>query len=196
MQHLNAIKIDIQNKVSPSDIARKVYVAYPSFVFAENSNLKFEIFNEIANRWDIPINQILLTGSAHTGESFHKEAKFQPGISDLDVAIVSEKLFLKFLEESNIATRGYFDLSRFERLDGHDTSTAFMTNLARGFFRPDLMPQCLLKKTWFDFFQKISQKHLKLFKSINAGIYTSLNCFEAKQLENIKFAGELKTERN
>ncbi|MFZ6657100.1 hypothetical protein [Undibacterium sp. TJN19] len=191
MLHRDAIQLGFKNENPLDQIARKIYVTYPSFVFEKNFELKFEIFNEIANRWNIPINQILITGSAHTGESFHKANQFTSGESDLDVAIISERLFLEYLDYACKATNGYKDLSKFERRDGKSVYDGFVNNLARGFFRPDLMPLCQARTSWFDFFQKISQKHLAKFKSINAGIYSTLQTFEYKQIENINNAKQL-----
>lgn len=52
--------------------------------------------------------------------------------------------------------------------------------------RPDLMPSGSVRADWMRFFSKLSNKHSKFFKSINAAIYLSETFFEYKQRKAIQ----------
>lgn len=184
--YTQAIVSDKQNKKAFRDIARKVYVSYPTFAFLERPELEFEILDRVATRFNVPISVILVAGSAHTGVSYVKRHPFCAGQSDLDLAIIDPCLFSQHLEEACVTTSGYRDLTRFQPLrDGSPSDGAFMENISKGFFRPDLMPRCNLKNSWFDFFRKLSDKYRTEFGSINAGIYMAHSFFEHARTADI-----------
>lgn len=62
----------------------------------------------------------------------------------------------------------------------------YLMYLARGIFRPDLMPKGPQRAEWKNFFGHISARHSALFKSISAAVYISQSCFENKQRSVIK----------
>ena len=57
----------------------------------------------------------------------------------------------------------------------------FLSYLNIGYFRPDLMPNCLDRLSWFRFFSTLSEKYIQYFNGINAGIYLSPTFFLYKQ---------------
>ena len=57
----------------------------------------------------------------------------------------------------------------------------FVSYLAKGMIRPDLMPRCKEKDEWFEFFNRLSSDYYQLFKNINGGIYADYYFFEDKQ---------------
>jgi hypothetical protein len=166
-------------------LALCVYVVYQTAAMKGLDDMKFDILHLVSEHFDIGINNVLIAGSAQTGESFHKQKAFDCKESDLDIALVDPGLYERCIKAAYEATRDYSDLSGFERKEGISTQNEFLENLARGFFRPDLMPNCKYKSSWFNFFQDISKTYQSNFKSINAGVYSSLYFFQKKQAKNI-----------
>ncbi|MCG8208375.1 hypothetical protein [Tenacibaculum finnmarkense] len=182
------IELGLDKKHRNEIIARKIYLSFPTNVFVGKEELQFEITNSIANQFKVPLTAIQIVGSAKTGYSYHKNKEFQPGESDLDISIVSKDLFTNYAETVLVETKGFKDLSSFARnRDGKSNFDSYKTYINKGIFRPDLMPSCDAKNKWFNFFNKLSEKHFELFGSINAGIYLSQKFFEFKQADNIEF---------
>lgn len=183
----SGIEQNLRNEV----IARKIYLSYPTFVFKDNCDLEFKILNDISNEFKIPLTSIQIAGSSKTGYSYVKDKDFIAGQSDLDVAIIDPWLFQKYSEIVMKESDGLKDQSKFGRTkEGNSRYQIYASNLAKGFFRPDCMPPCETRKKWFNFFNKLSEQYIDLFKDINAGIYFSQVFFEYKQGENIDFFKE------
>lgn len=182
MKSIAGIKTGI-NKAEPNKlIARKLYLSYSTEVFRENEDKEFYIKDIIARQFDIPFGSIEIAGSGKTGLSFFKDKKFEPGKSDLDVAIISLPLFNKFSEIVHQLTQGYSDLTVFPLFRGLSTAQQFRNGISNnGFVNPFFMPNCELKSKWLDFFNSLSNNHFDLFKNINGGIYASEYFFEYKQ---------------
>lgn len=179
----SAITRDHKSNKSKELIVRKIYLGYPTDVFKGREDIEFEIINEISGFFKVPYNSIQVAGSAKTGYSYHKERNFVEKESDLDIAIISQDLFLKYSEIVFGITKGFSNLSSFSKQkDFRD----YKEYIAKGIFRPDLMPFGPEKKEWFKFFNGLSRKHFEIFKNINAGIYISQTFFEFKQLDNIE----------
>lgn len=172
-------------KSKPEEIVRQVYISYPTYVFkeAEAASMGYAISNEISNFFNISLSDVQIVGSAKTGKSYFKNKDFEPGESDLDIAIISSQLFLTYMEISFVKTKGYTDLKDFK--NGRDYRK-FKDYLSRGIFRPDLMPRCTERMQWFKFFSSLSNQYYKVFKDINAGIYISQSFFEFKQIEGFQ----------
>lgn len=185
MKSIEGIKSGLKNKDPQKVIARKLYLSYTTEIFKENEDEEFYIKNNICNQFEIPFSSIEIVGSSKTGLSFFKDKIFEPGISDLDIAIISLPLFNKFSETAHQLTNGYSDLTVFPMYKAHSTAQQFRKGLSNGFVNPFFMPKCELKSKWLDFFNSLSNKHFDLFKNINGGIYGSEYFFEFKQEECI-----------
>lgn len=192
----NGMHAGISQKLSDNEIARKIFLSYPTDVFKDKLDMEFDIRNRISERFDIPITSIQVSGSAKTGYSYHKEKNFELGISDLDVSIINEKLFLQYMRIAYRTTKGYCDLSKFSSskgLSGGEIQKSFIQYIGKGLLRPDLLPNCREKEEWFKFFNELSQDYFKIFKNINAGIYCTEFFYEHKQADVIrKFKEERK----
>ncbi|NOT59905.1 MAG: hypothetical protein HOP19_06730 [Acidobacteria bacterium] len=186
MNHLQAIDQGAKVGVPYHEIARKVFLTYPTQVFVGAEEQQYEILNEISEFFSIPIMCIHVVGSAKTGKSFHKSQDFIPGSSDLDVGIIDSSLFIKHMELVFTQSKGYFDRTSFPMRNGVSSFQDYISYLSRGIFRPDLMPVGPERARWNDFFGRLSGKHNKLFRSISAAIYLSQNFFEQKQRSAIK----------
>ncbi|OMQ12889.1 hypothetical protein [[Flexibacter] sp. ATCC 35103] len=185
MTHLESIDEGLKTNKPHHEIVRKIYLTYPTHVLVGNEERKFQIFNEISEYFNIPIMNIQIVGSSKTGYSFHKKTVFDSLTSDLDVAIIDSHLFQIYTESVFKITRGFTDRSGFPIYDGKSTYQQYVNCVAKGIFRPDLMPTGKKRLNWSKFFGQLSSKNKDLFKSINAGIYLSQTFFEYKQTSNI-----------
>jgi hypothetical protein len=186
MIHLSAIDIGLAAKKSYGEIARKIYLTYPTKAFIGHEEQQYEVLNEISLFFGIAITGIQVAGSAKTGRSFHKQQDFTPGTSDLDIAIVDSRLFIKYMEFVLKESKGYSDLTKFPVRNGISTHDEYTRYISRGIFRPDLMTIGPVRAEWNNFFGTLSTQHTNLFKSINSSIYLSQNFFESKQRSAIK----------
>jgi len=186
MKSIDGIKLGIKEAKPNRVIARKIFLSYSTEVFKDNEDKEFYIKDNIARKFEIPFSSIEVAGSSKTGLSFFKDKKFEPGKSDLDVAIISLPLFNKFSETVHELTKGYSDLTVFPMFKGYSTAQQFRYGISNnGFVNPFFMPNCKLKSKWLDFFNTLSNSHYDLFKNINGGIYASEYFFECKQEECI-----------
>lgn len=164
-------------------ISRKIYLGYPTAVFKDKEDIEFEIRNEIAVNFDIPFTSVQIVGSAKTGYSFPNKREFKEGESDLDVAIISSRLFINFLDYAYKDTDGYSDLTRFYKNDNY---AHLMETVSIGYINPIDLPRGELKTQWFTFFRKLSESYIDFFKNINGGVYATQYLFEMKQYQAIE----------
>ncbi|OCR23044.1 hypothetical protein AFK24_21185 [Pseudomonas syringae] len=186
MDYLEAIRLGKKHGLPYHEIARKLYLSYPTHAFVGAEEEQYRIFNAISMFFNIPITSVQVAGSAKTGHSFHKGTCFTAGISDLDIAIIDSGLFIKYMELVCATTRNYTDLTRFPSRRGVSTSDTYLDYLSRGIFRPDLMPSGNKRAEVNDFFGQLSALHGSLFSTINVAFYLSHSFFEKKQRSTIK----------
>ncbi len=107
MNHRNAIQKSFIERKSHNEIARKIYLSYPTSALVGHEEKQFEIANEISNNFSVPIMAVQLSGSAKTGYSFHTGKEFSSENSDLDIAIIDPGLYQRYMEIVFIITEGY-----------------------------------------------------------------------------------------
>ena len=183
MTHIESIEKGITDKLSHTEIIRKVYLTYPTCALIGDEERQFLILNEISSYFKIPINHVQVVGSAKTGKSFHQNAPFIPTESDLDIAIIDTELYKRYTEFVFKSINGLADRTSFRSTKDFNEYNDY---LIKGIFRPDLMPSSYKRANWFRFFGELSSNHKDLFSSINAGIYMSQTFFEHKQTSIIK----------
>jgi len=184
--YTNAIKREWSVVEKRPELARKIYISYPTKVFQGREDIQFDILNKISMFFNVPFSSVQVIGSAKTGYSYVKQKDFLEGKSDLDISIINSELFMRYMELSYRVTKGYKDLSKFPRdKEGKSVDSYYKKCIANGIFRPDLMPTCEEKANWQAFFNKLSGEYYKLFKNINAGIYATQYFFEFKQIESL-----------
>jgi len=186
MDHLDAIDAGLAAKRPYNEIARKVFLTYPTKAFVGKEECQFEILNAVSGFCRVSITAVQVAGSAKLGHSLHKKTMFTPGQSDLDLAIIDGPLFTSYLEVGLKLSKGYSDGASFPIRGSISTQAEYLRYLARGIFRPDLMPNGPERADWGNFFGQLAAKHVALFKSISAAIYLSQGCFESKQRSAIK----------
>ncbi|MFN8775501.1 MAG: hypothetical protein ACK5XV_01930 [Flavobacteriales bacterium] len=185
MTHLESIDEGLKANRPHNEIVRKIYLTYPTSALVGNEERQFKILNEISEHFNVPIMNIQVVGSSKTGYSFHKRTAFNAVTSDLDIAIIDPILFQNYTEWVFKNTKGFTDRTGFPLIDEKSTYQQYVTAIAKGIFRPDLMPTGKKRLNWMKFFGQLSSKNNDLFKSINGGIYLSQTFFEFKQASNI-----------
>lgn len=186
MNHIDAINTEIDAKKPYRDIIRKVFLTFPTHALVGFEDQQFEILDEIRSHFSVPIGSIHAVGSAKIGRSLHKNTPFQPGISDLDLAIVDSNLYLEFVEHVFRLTKGYGDRSGFTKRRGSSTANQYIEYTSKGIFRADLMPSDPKRAMWYEFFGNLSKKHTNLFRSISCCIYLSEVFYENKQISALR----------
>ncbi|WP_147464777.1 hypothetical protein [Pseudomonas syringae group genomosp. 3] len=186
MDYLEAIRVGKRQGTPYHEIARKLYLSYPTHAFVGAEEQQYLIYNSISVFFKVPFTAIQVAGSAKTGHSFHKGKSFEVGVSDLDVAIIDSGLFLKYMEQVYSDTRGYSDLTGFPNNKGISLFESYKDYIAKGIFRPDLMPSGKSRAEINNFFGTLSAKNSALFSSINVAFYFSHSFFEKKQRSVIK----------
>jgi hypothetical protein len=190
MNHLEAIDSALAAGQPHNEIARKVFLSYPTRVFVGREELQYEILNEVAKFFGVPFTSVQVAGSAKLGYSVFKKTDFVAGSSDLDLAVIDTQLFARYFDLVFNMTDGYSDGSKFPIRDGKSTEKSYRRYIALGLFRPDLMPTGEARSAWQNFFGQLSTKHHGHFESISAGIYISQSCFEQKQRSAIRLRAE------
>ncbi len=183
MLYREAIQREFLKNKKNYEIARKIYLSFPTYAFKHKKDDEFNIKNEISQFFKIPFRNIQIVGSAKTGESYIKGTKFDSETSDLDVAIIDLNLFFEYLEIVFKKTKGYKILTIFSEPNDQITYERY---IAKGIFRPEFMPNCWEKTRLRKFFNYLSSKYIKDFTEINIAIYASECFFESKQGSSIK----------
>jgi hypothetical protein len=186
MNYIDAIDLGISAHRPHNEIARKIFLSYPTYVFIGNEELQFEILDDVATFFGIPITAVQVVGSAKIGLSLHKGTEFAASRSDLDLSIIDTYLYSRYLSIGLSTSKGYSDGASFPIKNGQSTKSQYLLYLSRGIFRPDLMPSGPHRAEWNNYFGRLSSKHANHFTSISASVYISQACFESKQRSVIK----------
>lgn len=172
------------------DFCRRTVLHGTPIVFTDREDEFYEFRKRIATKFDIIFHEIYITGSAKLGFSPHKEKLFDYD-SDIDVAIISEALFNRFLEtirKYQMELRSSREtVSKSELYMYHQ----FLEYVAIGWIRPDMLPLKFqvkaLKKDWFRFFSSISHGKSEVGNyKVSAGVFKSYTHLEEYTLSGFK----------
>lgn len=133
------------------------------FYFKNDMDLFFDIKKRISQKYNISITNIYLVGSGQLGFSLNPknhyrdfiyfESEKYPKPSDLDFAIISEKLFGQIWDEICGFRLGDFPYNDKDKRLYFD----FENYLFKGWLRPDMFPfDFPKKKDWFEFFNSLN----------------------------------------
>ena len=131
-----------------------------------------------------------MVGSAKLGFSPYKEKEFDLD-SDIDVVIVSDQLFDRFMDQirfyQNELRRSRRSVSTREQALYHQ----FLEYVALGWIRPDKLPLSFrlstLKDEWFEFFRSISNGNSEVGNyKVAAGVFRSYIHLESYLLEGLR----------
>lgn len=172
------------------DFARKFIIHGVPYVFEGREDEFFEFRNRISKQFLIDYYQVYIVGSGKLGFSYLKGTEFNYD-SDIDVAIVSEELYDRYLKHIR---KFQYDLERSkERLveQEYRNYIKFLKYMAKGWMRPDLLPMKIegidLKKDWFDFFKRISYDKSEVGNyKVSGGVYKNYNYLEYYAVNSLK----------
>jgi hypothetical protein len=170
----------------PLDQARRIYLDEPSFAIGTKKSVEFEIKSQIAGYFNVPFRFVVFCGSAHLGFSPHKDTEFQPGLSDLDVALVSMEAFQSAWMSLVEATRAFTDLSGFRRNPNQTVEDIRTTLAKRGLLHLNQMPICQRFDKDRAFLDSLSRSHRSMFGSIGISFYMNEYAFCWKQNSAIR----------
>ena len=138
---------------------------------------------EVSEFFGVNFNDVILVGSAKLGFSIAPKKtynKFNDG-SDIDIAIVSSKLFQEIWETASLyAKTGAF----------WENKKTFFEYVSHGWMRPDKLPNektFEMTKNWWEFFEQISSSQKYGPYKIRCGLYQSwffLEEYQKKAIEN------------
>lgn len=173
----------LNNENEVSDFCRKLVLHGIPFIFKDNEHNYYEFRKKIAIKFNISFHEVYITGSAKLGFSPFKDKDFDLD-SDIDVAIISEKLFDEIMWKINKFQQEYRasrkTLDSFEVKKYHE----FLEYVALGWIRPDKLPISFqmkeLKDSWFEFFNSISYNRSEIGNyKVSAGIFKTYQHYES-----------------
>lgn len=189
MDYKKALDTAKNSGVSATTMARKVFLSFPTHVFAKDQDLEFELIDKVARFFKVPFAGVQIVGSAKTGFSLIKNTDFDSIRSDLDIALIDRELFGKFWEiafnRSDGFQLGAFQLVGQNKEDATARRKRFLKFLQRGILSPDFFPQCVERAELESQFRDLSQGYSMHFARISAYIYASETFFEAKQKDAV-----------
>lgn len=159
-------------------------------VFVGREGEFFDFRRRIADKFGIGFHEVFVVGSAKLGFSPYKDKQFDLD-SDIDVVIVSERLFDDFMEQIR---RYQGQLRRSRRVvSTRELSTyhEFLEYAALGWIRPDKIPLSFklssVKDDWFSFFRSISSGKSEVGNyKVAAGIFKTYGHLELYLLEGLQ----------
>ncbi|WP_146159722.1 hypothetical protein [Rhodovulum imhoffii] len=131
----------------------------------------------VSDYLDVSVRDVVLVGSAKLGFTLRPKPN-RPALShfgdesDIDVAIISSPLFLRYWQET---------FSHWVDVGDWDQAGKFREYLFRGWLRPDKLPRDAdfpLSKQWFDFFRSLQASGEFGGYKIAAGIYLNEHFWE------------------
>ena len=173
-ERIAAFKDDLAT-LSPIEITRR------HVVFGECAVIQpeeyFRLRSTVAAQYDLHPNDVLVVGSGKLGFSIVPKKRYRPfcDSSDLDVVIISERLFDIVWQD----VHRYFDQGGY-----WEHADSFREYLFRGWIRPDKLPpdhKFPFGKTWWEFFNGISASRDFSISRIRGAIYRNWYFLEAYQ---------------
>lgn len=164
------------------DFCRKSVLHGTPHIFKNKEDDFYEFRKRIAEKYEISFNDIYITGSAKLGFSPYKSTTFSYD-SDIDVAIVSRKLFESILNSIKVFQYELRNNRRVVTDNEIKMYHSFLEYIPIGWIRPDKLPISfnldILKKDWFNFFKSISfgKSEVGNYK-VSAGIFLSYKHLE------------------
>ena len=153
--------------LSPIQIVRKHIIYGESCILSQDKY--FDLRSEIAERFQLHPNEVLVVGSAKLGFSIVPDKLYCPfrDESDIDVVIVSSKLFDEIWEA----------VFNYKEAVGYwPEYKKFTEYLFRGWIRPDKLPPSTVfqaGKDWWDFFREVTRSGMYGDYKIAGGLYKS-----------------------
>lgn len=180
------------------ELAQDIYLLGPTNSFAGWEEESFRLISEVASFFVVSVRSVHFCGSAKLGFSPVKLHAFAAGKSDLDIAVIDANCFRRYHELVLVETKQLRFRNRFpatynrvsEKMEPGFPS--YRSYVAKGIFRPDLMPDIAEKREWLDFFRGLTDRYKARYKKISAAIYLSDISFRLKQADALNSFAEQK----
>lgn len=153
----------------------------------------FALRHAIAAEFDLHPQAVVVVGSAKLGFSIKPQRRYGPfgDDSDIDVAIVSRRLFRRYWEglQNYVDQGGYWE-----------RQNKFLRKFFDGWIRPDLMPPEAMHaptSEWWEFFRSLAQSKNSGGYKVTAGVYfdwQSLDRYQVRAVEECR--DQEKTDEN
>lgn len=172
----NNLQENKEKHSSSKEMARKLYLSYPTSAFYDNHEVEYEIRNRVRRMYQIPISAVQVIGSAKTGFSLIKKTEFRKGVSDLDLALIDPTLFNRLWEEAYEASNG-FHANKFQdmlingSISVGSGRSRFLDYLNRGIIAPEFLPSGTYRAKIFSDFERVTQSYKSEFKKISPFFY-------------------------
>lgn len=162
-------------------VSRQEFLTDDAVYFADKKDIYLNIKEDISINLSIPLSMVRICGSAYWGKSYSTEIDFRPGESDLDVAVISEALYVRCISEVRQITWNFSNLTSFS--SGPRGPLTFQEYAyKKGIVRTDLMPRTHTKKRLDIASDQISRKYSSHFSKITFLVYDSETSFTVKQI--------------
>lgn len=194
--------------LNAEQLFQKYFVDARTYIFetiTHEKNFEYQFKRDISEVLDVHINDIYIIGSGKTGfcmkpkeygrefdKNYHATNLLR-NKSDVDVAIVSLKLFHCIQESVYDFTKGYRkSWSNVYHVSGKDKhgialKYKFLEYLGKGWYRPDFAPKNYKIETKNGALQETIEKwRSKLGRKVSYGVYMNWHFFKKYQLENIE----------
>ena len=181
MQYKEQLTECIQNDMDLDDIVRRFFIVHPTFAF--NDLVKADdILNKVSLEFDVPINDILVCGSAKIGFSLKSGQPYKPGESDLGLAIINNEMYCRIFNKVLTETRNY---SRRDLFQSKECLERYQYGIKLGMINYNFLPNIELKSELTSFFDSLSINYRDLFSSISCCFYMSESNFKQKQINGL-----------
>ena len=183
-ERLSAIKTVLSHPGNTFTKTKRLFLEEPSHSTKGKRDEEFQIKSEVAALFKVPYAVVLFCGSAHLGISPVKGTLFEPGKSDLDLAIVSPTAFTEAFEDLAASVRGFSDLTAFS----HDRGAAEFVKQRiwkRGSIHLKEMPNTKWTNEKKAALRDIEKKYRPTFRSITVAFYISEYFYCWKQKSSI-----------
>lgn len=171
------------------DACRRFLLHGTPHVFDGREDAFFDFRRRIADNFDVGFHEVFVVGSAKLGFSPYKNKVFDLD-SDIDVVIVSEKLFDIFMKQIHKYQSQLRRSRRSVSVREQGLYHEFLEYVALGWIRPDKIPLSFamqsVKDDWFSFFRSISSGRSEVGNyKVAAGIFKTYAHLEAYLLEGL-----------
>jgi hypothetical protein len=171
-KRINKFKLDLP-MIPISTLVRKHITFGDCYILDDEQH--FHLKSTVADYFGVHPSEVLVVGSAKLGFSIAQKKRYQPfnDRSDIDVAIVSEKLFDDVWKQ----VFGYWEMNdNTDKIVYWSKENDFKEYLFRGWIRPDKLPPAVIfdfSKKWWEFFRMLTQTGTYGSYKIAAGLYKS-----------------------
>ncbi|WP_157969011.1 hypothetical protein [Tropicimonas sp. IMCC34011] len=169
--------------MNPITLAKHEFLLDGAAYFSDKLDLYMTIKHSISTELAVDVTEIRICGSAYWGRRFRDGSPFEPGVSDLDVAVISPLIYCRAMAETRDLTKNFSDQTSFPKASKRLSSFEEFQDYAfrKGIIRIDQLPNTLTRRLMMAASERISRDFLDHFEKITFSIYDSTSSFAVKQ---------------